>query len=218
MLTLPRFIRPGRSLISRLYGADLATRAKRAWDWATANPSIRYYNNDNAKQPGSAGLAAGQQEMDDAQRLFANFEAAIYLYELTGDASYKDFVESNYTAIIADHGPTQWDADRQEALLYYTGLPRISADVRAAILSEICSERHHERRSASYGRQPTRPLLVTDQRLYLGQQSIEGLTSEIISAFGFVWERRRHVDFCELQRHSTIFTIFTASTHSALFI
>ncbi len=123
----------------KLYGADLATRAKRAWDWATANPSIRYYNNDNAKQPGSAGLAAGQQEMDDAQRLFAKFEAAIYLYELTGDASYKDFVESTYTAIIADHGPAQWDADRQEALLYYTGLPRISADVRAAILAKFAA-------------------------------------------------------------------------------
>src|SRR4029077_4395523 len=71
--------------------------------------------------------------------LFAKFEAAIYLYELTGDASYKDLVESNYTAIIADHGPTQWDADRQEALLYYTRLPRVSADVRAAILAKFAA-------------------------------------------------------------------------------
>ena len=77
----------------RAYGADLATRAKRAWDWATANPSVLYYNNDDAKQPGSRGLASGQQEMDDAQRLFAKFEAAVYLYELTNDAIYKDFVE-----------------------------------------------------------------------------------------------------------------------------
>lgn len=59
------------------------------------------------KAAGSSGLAAGQQEMDEAQRLFAKLQAAVYLYELTGDVSYKNFVESNYTSIIADHGPTQ---------------------------------------------------------------------------------------------------------------
>jgi endoglucanase len=121
----------------RAYGGDLATRAKRAWDWATANPSVLYYNNDDTKQPGSAGLASGQQEMDDAGRLFAKFEAAVYLYELTGDVSYKDFVESNYTSIIASDGPTQWDADRQEALLYYTRLPSISPQVKSAILTKF---------------------------------------------------------------------------------
>src|SRR5215813_3383701 len=104
----------------RGYGNDLATRAKKAWDWATANPSVLYYNNDDTKQPGSRGLASGQQEMDDAQRLFAKFEAAVYLYELTGDVSYKGFVEPNYTSIVASYGPTQEDTDRQEALLYYT--------------------------------------------------------------------------------------------------
>jgi endoglucanase len=119
------------------YGYDLATRAKKAWDWATANPSVLYYNNDDTKQPGSRGLASGQQEMDDAQRLFAKFEAAVYLYELTGDVSYKGFVESNYTSIVASYGPTQEDTDRQEALLYYTRLPGISAQVKSAILTKF---------------------------------------------------------------------------------
>ena len=118
----------------RAYGDDLATRAKRAWDWATANPRVLYYNNDDAKQPGSRGLASGQQEMDDAQRLFAKFEAAVYLYELTNDAIYKDFVELHYTSIVASYGPTQWDTDRQEVLLDYTRLPNISVQVKSAIL------------------------------------------------------------------------------------
>ena len=121
----------------RAYGNDLATRAKRAWDWATVNPSVLYYNNDNTKQPGSGGLAAGQQEMDDADRLFAKFEAAVYLYELTGDRGYKEFVETKYNSIIASWGPNQWDADRQEALLYYTRLPGISAQVRSEILTKF---------------------------------------------------------------------------------
>jgi endoglucanase len=121
----------------RAYGNDLTTRAKRAWGWATANPRILYYNNDDTKQPGSRGLASGQQEMDDAQRLFARFEAAIYLYELTNDVSYKDFVESHYASIVSSYGPTQWDADRQEALLYYTRLPNISPQVKSVILTKF---------------------------------------------------------------------------------
>jgi endoglucanase len=119
------------------YGNDLATRAKRAWDWATANPRVLYYNNDDARQPGSRGLAAGQQEMDDAERLSAKFEAAVYLYELTGEASYKSFVESNYSSIVPGWGPTLWDADKQEAVLYYTRLPGISRQVRTAILTKF---------------------------------------------------------------------------------
>jgi endoglucanase len=120
----------------RAYGNDLVSRAKRAWDWATANPDVVYYNNDDRKQPGSAGLASGQQEMDDAQRLFAKFEAAVYLYEITDDVSYKDFVESHYASIVAN-GPTQWDADRQEILLYYTRLPDISSQVKSSILTKF---------------------------------------------------------------------------------
>ena len=123
----------------RAYGNDLAARAKRAWDWATANPNVLYYNNDDAKQPGSRGLASGQQEMDDRQRLFAKFEAAVYLYELTNDVNYKDFVETHYTSIVLSYGPTQWDADRQEALLYYTRLLNISAQVKSAILTKFAA-------------------------------------------------------------------------------
>ena len=121
----------------REYGQNLATRASRAWDWATDNPGVRYYNNDEARQPGSRGLAAGQQEMDDAQRLSAKFEAAVYLYELTGDVGYKEFIESNYAAIIASDGPRHWDADRQEVLLYYTRLPNVSDEVKSKILTKF---------------------------------------------------------------------------------
>jgi hypothetical protein len=121
----------------RSYGNDLAARAKSAWDWAIANPRVLFYNNDDARQPGSRGLASGQQEMDDAQRLFARIEAAVYLYEITGDVNYKGFIEANYMSLIPDWGPNQWDADKQEALLYYTRLPRISPQVKSAILTKF---------------------------------------------------------------------------------
>jgi len=123
----------------RRYGHDLATRAKRAWDWATANPRVLYYNNDDIRQPGSRGLAAGQQEMDDSLRLFAKFEAAVYLYQLTGEPLFKNFVESNYMSILPSSGPTvwNWDPERQESLLSYARLPGISVQVRSAILTNF---------------------------------------------------------------------------------
>ena len=127
-------------ILISLCGKDLAARARRAWDWAAANPNVLYYNNDDAKQPDSGGLASGQQEMNDAQRLSSKFEAAVYLYELTGDPSYRGFVELNYTSIIASSGPTQWDTDKQEALLYYTRLPNISAEVKLAILTKFVAD------------------------------------------------------------------------------
>src|SRR5262249_31957135 len=96
----------------RAYGNDLATRAKRAWDWATVNPNVLYCNKDGNSY----------QELDDGHRLSAKLEAAVYLYELNGDKGYKVFVETKYNAIIPDWGPNQWQSNEQEALLYFTRL------------------------------------------------------------------------------------------------
>lgn len=66
--------------------ADLKGRALKAWAWADANPNVLYNNNDESKQAGSSGLGAGNQETDDAGRLSSKFQAATYLYDLTGEA------------------------------------------------------------------------------------------------------------------------------------
>lgn len=121
----------------KAYAADLAKRAKTAWAWATANPQVLYYNNDNGKQPGSQGLASGQQEMDDAHRLAARFEAAVYLFEITGEEGYAKFAEANFASIVPHWGPSQWDAAGQEALLHYARLSGASASVKSAIIGQF---------------------------------------------------------------------------------
>jgi len=121
----------------KAYAADLAKRAKAAWAWAAENPTVLYYNNDDGKQPGSQGLAAGQQEMDDAHRLAARFEAAVYLFEITSDPQFREFVDANFAAVVPDWGPSQWDAVGQEALLYYARLPGASDAVRTAISAKF---------------------------------------------------------------------------------
>jgi len=127
--------RPEQEL--KLFAESLAKRANMAWAWADANPDVLYYNNDESKQPGSKGLAAGQQEMSAPERVRAKVEAATYLFEMTGEARFKAFVDANYNSSVPAWGPTQWDADAQEALLYYARLPGASADVSSTILKRF---------------------------------------------------------------------------------
>src|SRR5262249_16223679 len=121
----------------KLYAEDLAKRANAASVWTNANPSVLYYNNDESKQPGSKGLAAGQQEMSAPERVRAKFEAATYLFEMTGGAAFKAFVDATYDSLVPAWGPTQWDVDAEEILLYYARLPGASTGVSNAILKRF---------------------------------------------------------------------------------
>lgn len=129
------------AIASKVYGmigmADYATtleeRAVMAWNWADANPNVIFRNNEGA----SAGLGAGQQETDDYGRLTAKIEAAVFLFEITGDATYQLFVDEHYD----DVNLIQWNFafpfqnTNQEMLLYYASLPgatpAVASDIKA---------------------------------------------------------------------------------------
>ena len=115
------------------YGDDLKKRATAAWTWAAGNPDVLYYNNDESKQPGSKGLAAGQQEMNETERLRAQFESAIYLFEMTGEAQFKLFADTHYDQLLPPWGPSMWDVDALESLLYYARLPGATPAVARSI-------------------------------------------------------------------------------------
>jgi hypothetical protein len=119
------------------YGEDLKKRAIAAWTWATANPNVLYYNNDESKQPGSKGLAAGQQEMSETDRLRAQFEAATYLFEVTGEAQFKQFADAKYGALLPPWGPSMWEVDVVDSLLYYARLPGATPDVAKSIRERL---------------------------------------------------------------------------------
>lgn len=77
------------------FASDLEERAESAWEWASENPEVIFYNND-----GTNNLGAGQQELDWSGNpagivLYKN-NLAMELYRLTGDKSYLDFLEQNY--------------------------------------------------------------------------------------------------------------------------
>lgn len=112
------------------YSTQLRTAAANAWTWAVANPSVVFSN---------TGFDTANPEGDSYGRSMAKLRAAVYLYALTGDATYKSYVDSNYTAAQS----MQWgywysfETATQDALIYYAGLP----DSTSAVANEIKSSK-----------------------------------------------------------------------------
>lgn len=116
------------------YAAGLLTRAQSAWTWAVANPEVLFQN--NVASNNSTGLGAGQQETDDYGRLTYKLIAAIHLFDLTGNATYSSFVDSNYTQahmFAYSNFVYPYEASLQSALLYYASLPAATAATATAI-------------------------------------------------------------------------------------
>lgn len=113
----------------KAYSDTLKARAIKAWNWAEANPSVIFKNNDAAS--GTTGLGAGQQETDEYGREIAKLEAACFLYELTGEAKYRAFFDGNYRKahMKAWSSAYAFETSNQEVLLHYTTLPSATASI-----------------------------------------------------------------------------------------
>jgi len=121
----------------KTFAADLKARALKAWAWADANPNVLFYNNDDSKQSGSSGLGAGDQETDDAGRLFSKFQASVYLYEMTGEAAYKTFAEANWNKVLGPNSPTEWEMEPADAVMYLAKLNGVTPSIATAIVSQV---------------------------------------------------------------------------------
>ncbi len=110
------------------YANTLSTAAVAAWTWGVANPSVIFSN---------AGFSSVNPEVDAYGRSMFKLTAAIYLYALTGEATYKSYVEANYLNAQS----MQWyywygfESTTQDALLYYSNLPGVTASVAGEIRS-----------------------------------------------------------------------------------
>jgi len=63
----------------------------KAFTWATANPAVTFRNTDH-------NLGGGEQEVDSSHLPGLKLLAAAYLFDATGDSTYKTFFEANYNA------------------------------------------------------------------------------------------------------------------------
>ena len=117
--------------------ATTSKSARHGVDVGGRNPNVLYYNNDDSKQPGSKGLAAGQQEMSEIDRLRAQFEAATYMFEMTGEAQFKQFADANFDKLLPPWGPSMWEVDALDSLLYYARLAGATPEVVKSIRENL---------------------------------------------------------------------------------
>ena len=115
------------------FAGELRERSLKAWMWAQAHPHVLFYNNDPRDH--SVGLAAGQQEVDDYGREMEAISAAVYLFDLTGETVYRDYVDAHYhtNQIFTDHRTVDFDYAQTAPLVYYASLPGATPSVSSAI-------------------------------------------------------------------------------------
>ncbi len=121
-----------RSLNMTAYADTLVKRAKLAWEWSEANPSVVWNNNDATY--GSLGIGAGHQETNNYGREMGRLKAAIFLYDATGEAVYKSYVDANYRNANMLLWVYPFEGELQDAMLYYTSLPGATTATKSAII------------------------------------------------------------------------------------
>jgi endoglucanase len=110
------------------YVDDLRVRAELAWDWFHSHPMSA----DCDSQIIKAGDA--DRSIDDQEEMAVT--AAVYLFALTEETEYDQYVMDNYTVVdkLSWWGP--YEMDRGSALLYYTTLPLSDSATVVDILSQ----------------------------------------------------------------------------------
>ncbi len=111
--------------------ADLGRRALMAW---------RQYRGTSVKQTGcdSGVVHAGLADLSVAEQNGLAVEAAVYLFALTADPVYDDYVADHYreTHPYQDIGWSRYKPDQGDALLFYAALPGARPALAHAILDD----------------------------------------------------------------------------------
>lgn len=109
------------------YASTLRTAAINAFNWATANPDVTFYN--------SGSIVSGEQEVDAYGTFSRQFAAAVFLFAATGTTTYRTWIDANYGQLhLMEWGYAYpFEMPQQEALLYYAALPGATISVADAI-------------------------------------------------------------------------------------
>lgn len=157
-----------------IYATDLKTRGENAWAWAIANPNVIFRNNEGA----SAGLGAGQQEVDDASRATKKTTAAIYLFAATGSSTYRNHVDAN--ASNATNWVDVWGEPELSAWLYYASLPDATGAIANTLKSQYQAalNANHNWPAVRNGEDPYRAYIGTSNFTWGSNRTIsrKGLT------------------------------------------
>lgn len=110
-----------------------AARADKAWRWAEANPSVKFWNND--PRSSSEGLAAGQQEVEADRFAKKRLIAAVHMSVMTGDPYFNEVIGSLYDSVkpMSPNTPDGFEGMMAADLLYYARQSKTPARFAARI-------------------------------------------------------------------------------------
>jgi hypothetical protein len=108
--------------------ARLTTRAKSAWDFYEKSPRSDACDDGTIK----AGDADAPLPAQDISAVVAG----VYLFALTGDARYNEFVKKNHRSLrpFQDDRWSLYEPTQGDALLHYASLPNADGELKNAIL------------------------------------------------------------------------------------
>jgi hypothetical protein len=114
--------------------ADLTRRARDAWTYYQTKPKSDACDDGTIKS-GDADRPLAEQAQDAVV-------AAVYLYALTGDATYADHVAKNYgvTHPFQSDDWSVYSPSQGDALLFYASLPNADSATKQAVLERKRSE------------------------------------------------------------------------------
>lgn len=111
------------------YAADLKSRARSAWDWYQTNPIETECDTGEIK--------AGDADMSPDEQLGASISAAVYLFAITGDVQFSDYITQNIYS-SQPYNDSVWSRYRPhegDALLFYSQLPNADNTLKDEILT-----------------------------------------------------------------------------------
>ena len=111
--------------------AALRARSKAAW---------KSYQSTGSKQTqcDTGIVRAGRADWNEQDQNSEAVVAAVYLFAISGDSEYADYVAAHYRELrpYRDMGWSRYNSEQGEALLFYSTLPNIDANIRKAILGD----------------------------------------------------------------------------------
>jgi hypothetical protein len=164
--------------------AELRERARSAWTHFSTNPKSESCDDMTIK--------AGDADRPVAQQIQDSVTAAVYLFALTGDAAFSDYVTRNFRATrpFQDDRWSIYFPPQGDALLYYAALPGADAATKQAIVERKTSEL---RDVDLYGFHPAQSLYrawmspdmyhwgSNNQRAALGNASYDAVVHALVS-------------------------------------
>lgn len=113
------------------FADDMLARAKKAWDYAEANPAVKFEN--------SGKVAAGEQQSSDKEIVMYKLGFAVALHRATpgGSAAHKTFFESGYASSglgVLNSYNAAWELPLTELFLDYTRMADADGAVKKALI------------------------------------------------------------------------------------